>query len=245
MGNSIQVFDYNAHEVRTVEKDGEIWFVAKDVCDVLELSNAREAISSLDDDERSTVRIIDGTSPAGGNPNMNIISEAGVYALIMKSRKPEAHKFSRWVRHEVLPSIHATGSYSTKAQREKNRELDIRSAELLKSMIGMCPMTDETKAVFLHDAYKFLTGKECLSMLPKATEPMYSATDIGNMFDVSKNRIGKIAKQNNLKPEQGSSNEYGTWVRDKSPHSSHECLTFVYNDKAVAWFKEYFKTETR
>ena len=108
----LQLFEYKSNTVRTVQIGDEIWFVAKDVCDILELTNAREAIKSLDNDEKSSVRISDGTSPKGGNPNMNVISESGVYALAFRSNKPEAKNFARWVRKEVLPQIRKTGSYS-------------------------------------------------------------------------------------------------------------------------------------
>lgn len=117
--NALQVFNYEGQQVRTVEKDGEIWFVAKDVCDILELTNPSEALRSLDNDERSTLRITEGTSISGGNPNMNVITESGVYALVFKSRKPEAKQFSRWVRSEVLPSIRKTGTYMTPNAVEK------------------------------------------------------------------------------------------------------------------------------
>ena len=94
--------------------DGEPWFVAKDVCDVLGDANARKALADhLDDDEKSTVTISYGTSPKGGNPNMNVISESGLYALIFRSNKPEAKQFSRWVRRDVLPSIRKSGMYLT------------------------------------------------------------------------------------------------------------------------------------
>ena len=108
MQNSLQVFNYEGSNVRTVMLDGEVWFVAKDVCDILEIKNARDAISELDDDERSTVTISDGNR---GNPNMNVINEPGLYALVFKSRKPEAKAFARWVRHELLPQVMHTGSY--------------------------------------------------------------------------------------------------------------------------------------
>ena len=119
MTNVIQVFDYKSNKVRTVEQDGRVWFVAKDVCDILGLTNAREAIKPLDDDEKSTVRISDGTSKLGGNPNVNVISESGVYALVFRSNKPEAKNFARWVRKEVLPSIMHTGSYSVKRDEDE------------------------------------------------------------------------------------------------------------------------------
>lgn len=101
-------FTYNTKQVRVIEKDGEPWFVAKDICDILEISNSRDAISRLDDDEKNTVAITDGNR---GNPNMTIISESGVYALIFTSRKPESENFKRWIRKEVIPSIRKTGGY--------------------------------------------------------------------------------------------------------------------------------------
>ncbi len=106
--SNIIPFSYNSKQVRTIIKDGEPWFVAKDICDILEISNSRDAISRLDDDEKNTVAITDGNR---GNPNMTIISESGVYALIFTSRKPESENFKRWIRKEVIPSIRKTGGY--------------------------------------------------------------------------------------------------------------------------------------
>lgn len=95
-------FTYNTKQVRVIEKDGEPWFVAKDVCDILEISNGRDAVSRLDDDEKDAVGITDAI---GREQQTTIISESGVYALVFTSRKPEAEQFKRWIRKEVLPSI--------------------------------------------------------------------------------------------------------------------------------------------
>ena len=109
MNNEIQRFDFKGAALRTLtDGAGEPWFVAKDVCDILEISNNRDAISQLDDDEKNTVVISDGIP---GNPNKAIISEPGLYRLVMRSRKPEAKEFQRWVTHEVLPQIRRTGGY--------------------------------------------------------------------------------------------------------------------------------------
>lgn len=102
-------FTYNTKQVRVIEKDGEPWFIAKDVCDILEISNGRDAVSRLDEDEKD-VAISD---TPGGKQNMTIISESGVYALIFTSRKPEAENFKRWIRKEVIPSIRKHGAYMT------------------------------------------------------------------------------------------------------------------------------------
>lgn len=110
MSNIIQ-FNYNSSkQVRIVEKNSEPWFVAKDVCDVLEISNGRDAVSRLDIDEKDAVGITDAI---GRDQQMTIISESGVYALIFSSRKPGAEHFKRWVRKEVIPSIRKRGAYMT------------------------------------------------------------------------------------------------------------------------------------
>ena len=98
---------YKENPVRIIEKDGEPWFVAKDVCNVLELANPRSSMALLDEDERG-VHSMDTPS---AKQEMAIISEAGLYSLILRSRKPEAKAFKRWVTHEVLPSIRKTGAY--------------------------------------------------------------------------------------------------------------------------------------
>lgn len=111
MNAEIQIFNFNNATLCTLpDENGEPWFVAKDVCDILGLENSRKATAELDSDEKNTVPISDGTP---GNPNKTIISEPGLYTLIMRSRKPEAHEFKRWVTHEVLPTIRKHGAYMT------------------------------------------------------------------------------------------------------------------------------------
>ena len=102
--SNITSFEFKSQEVRTVQVNNEPWFVAKDVCDILDLSNPTAAIESLDDDERSKFNL-------GRQGDTNIISESGLYTLIFKSRKPEAKAFRKWVTSEVIPTIRRTGSY--------------------------------------------------------------------------------------------------------------------------------------
>lgn len=103
-------------EIRAAEINGEPWFIAVDVCRALEVKNSRDAIARLDEDEKNTVVLTDGTP---GNPIMTIINEAGLYALVLSSRKPEAKAFKRWVTHEVLPTIRQHGAYMTGATLER------------------------------------------------------------------------------------------------------------------------------
>jgi anti-repressor protein len=104
-----QVFIYSGNQVRTIIRDNEVWFVAKDVCEVLEIKNPSDALRRLDDDEKATIALTD----SGGRPyKLGIVNEPGLYTLILGSRKPEAKEFKRWITHEVIPSIRKTGSYS-------------------------------------------------------------------------------------------------------------------------------------
>ena len=104
----ITPFDFNGKEVRAITgEDGSVWLVAKDVCAVLGISNSRDAIRDLDEDEKGVV-IAD---TPGGPQNVSIISESGLYKLTFRSNKPEAKAFTKWVTAEVLPAIRKTGVY--------------------------------------------------------------------------------------------------------------------------------------
>jgi anti-repressor protein len=102
-------FPATGQQVRTVLIDGQPWFFVNDVCSVLDIGNVGNALARLDDDEKDSIRLTDGTP---GNPNRSIVSEPGLYDLIVRSDKPDAKRFRRWVTHEVLPAIRQTGSYS-------------------------------------------------------------------------------------------------------------------------------------
>ena len=107
--NDLKVWNYEDSKVRTVEIDGKIWFVAKDVASVLNYSNPRDAVSRhVDEEDKGVVK----HDTLGGVQNLAIINESGVYALIFGSKLPTAKKFKRWVTSEVLPSIRKNGSYS-------------------------------------------------------------------------------------------------------------------------------------
>lgn len=107
--NELQIFKNNQFgNVRIVMKGQEPWFVAKDICNCLEINNSRQALIRLDDDEKSSVILNDGTP---GNPEKSIVNEYGLYNLVLSSRKPEAKEFKRWITHDVIPQIRKTGQY--------------------------------------------------------------------------------------------------------------------------------------
>lgn len=105
--NEIKEFKFNENQLRTVSLNGEPWFVAKDVCDVLDLSNTTVAIGRLDEDEVTKFNL------GGLSGETNIVNESGLYSLVMSSRKKEAKQFKKWVTSEVLPSIRKHGAYMT------------------------------------------------------------------------------------------------------------------------------------
>lgn len=114
MENRIQVFkNQEFGELRTVMKDGEPWFVAVDVCKILEIVNTTDAIKRLDDDEKARLSL----GIQGGDTNC--LSESGLYSLTLGSRKPQARPFKRWVTHDVIPSIRKYGGYLTPAKIEE------------------------------------------------------------------------------------------------------------------------------
>lgn len=120
---------FNDISIRTIDRNGEIWFVAADICEALEIVNTTRALNNLDEDEKATLHIMKGQSQqclddekmtltnskgrAGqGAQSYNIINESGLYSLVLRSRKAEAKRFKKWVTSEVLPSIRKTGGYS-------------------------------------------------------------------------------------------------------------------------------------
>ena len=129
--NDLQIFTYEGTPVRTIEKEDGLWWVLKDVCGVVGISNYRNVAARLDDDEKG-VHQMDTPSV---NQNMTIVNEPGLYSVILRSDKPEAKNFKRWVTHEVLPSIRRTGSYSlAQAQPMTPAQLLAAQAQVLVEM---------------------------------------------------------------------------------------------------------------
>ena len=129
--NNLQVFNYNGNEVRTIQKDGEPWWVLKDVCEVLGLSSPHKVFDRLDEDEKGRNQI----PTPGGEQEMTVINESGLYNVILRSDKPEAKPFRKWVTSEVLPSIRKHGAYMTPETLEQailNPDMMIKLCTALK-----------------------------------------------------------------------------------------------------------------
>ena len=123
----------NLGNIRILIDNDEIWFIAVDICKCLEIGNSSQAISKLDTDEKKSLYV---KNSGAGNPNKVFVNEAGLYNLILSSRKPEAKEFKRWITHEVIPSIRKHGAYMTPETIEKvlyNPEFIINLASQLKA----------------------------------------------------------------------------------------------------------------
>lgn len=143
--NELQIFDYNGTPLRTVEKDGELWWVLKDVCEVIGIAKHTNVAARLEDDEKGAC--VMGTP--SGQQSMIIINEPGLYNVILRSDKPEAKDFKRWVTHEVLPSIRQHGSYAlAPTQPMTPAQLLAAQAQLLVDMERrMDEMQGQTRAL--------------------------------------------------------------------------------------------------
>lgn len=170
MNNSIQAFNYEDFIFRTyTDENGEVWLVAKDVCDFLGLQNHKDAISGLDDDEKSGVAIPD---PHGRVQITNVINEPGLYKLTFRSKKPSAKEFTRKVTHEILPSIRKTGSYTAPNSRRNAQTTKlpqhsgaVKAAERVLHKAFNCKKNaDYQEVLALDDVFKSSFGYSALEL---------------------------------------------------------------------------------
>ena len=145
---NLTTFDFNEAPVRVMLRDEQPWFVAADVCRVLEIANSRDAVSGLDEDEKITVANTDGNPRAGIPHQIGLVSESGLYALVFKSRKPEAKKFRKWVTAEVLPAIRQTGRYEAPADTCAPRRRTVRDdMKALRELLLLSASAVHTKTL--------------------------------------------------------------------------------------------------
>lgn len=189
--NNLQVFSYEGKEVRTIAKSGEPWWVLKDVCEVLELSNSRMVAERLDEDEKG-VSIVD---TLGGKQELTVISESGLYNVILLSRKPEARRFKRWVTHEILPSIRKHGAYVTSNKLEEIMNdpdawikvlTALKEERQAKERLQLQATVDRPKVVFA-DAVSVSDGTILIGELAKILK--------GNGIEIGQNRLFERLRQ--------------------------------------------------
>ena len=240
----LKIFTYNGNKVRTVQKDGEPWWVLKDVCEILGLGSPHKVFERLDEDEKGRNLI----PTLGGGQEMTVINESGLYNVILRSDKPEAKPFRKWVTSEVLPAIRKTGGYITRETSEQIRleaqkaradamllNAKNRAFRTIMSAVEKKNLSPIAVQVFGLKGIEGVFGVDTGDYLPQV-EKTYTATEIGKMFDISAHKVGMIANANGLKTE-----EYGIKVLDKSRYSPKEVPSFRYNQKAVEKFRGILK----
>lgn len=246
MANEVQIFENTEFgKVRTVVVKDEPYFVGKDVAEILGYKDTVNALKAHVDEEDKTGWQI--TTPSRGTQTATIINESGLYSLILSSKLPAAKKFKRWVTSEVLPSIRKTGSYTAKhakpddAMQSKRLEVMERNARTRAAnlLLKIAERTNipEYKAVCNAKAAEMVAG-EMILPLPVAERKTYSATEIGAMFGVSANKIGKLANKHNLKTDA-----YGKLFYSKSEHSVKEVETWRYYESVIPVFEKIFGRE--
>ena len=215
----VQLFQFNTSEIRVIDREGEPWFVAKDVCDVLEIENVSQALTRLDEYERNTIILNEGI----GNPQKGIINESGLYSLVLSSRKPEAKAFKKWVTSEVLPAIRKHGGYLTVEKTQElinNPDLIIEMAQKLKEERRL----REAEAQKRREAEQLaerneetirLQDKVIQAVQPKVQyyEEVLSAND-GILTNIIAKELGMSAATLNqkLKDRKVIYKQQGTWV---------------------------------
>ena len=248
MEKHIQVFNNTEFgEIRTMEINGEPWFVGKDVATALGYTNASKALNDhVDSEDKLNNETLSSLGQRGGW----LINESGMYSLILGSKLEGAKRFKRWVTSEVLPSIRKSGAYATDsaAAEYKARELRIKEmnaqARLLNAETrrlvalqkekGLSQVAVDTLAI---KAMEEISGKDLGDYLPQ-TGRLYSASEVGNTFGISAAKVGRIANAYGLKTE-----EYGVMVLDKSRYSAKEVSSFRYNEKGKAKIGEIVRAE--
>lgn len=212
----MQIYNYEGNDVRTVNQNGEPWWVLKDVCDVLELSNSRMVSDRLDEDEKG-VSIVD---TLGGGQEMTVVSESGLYNVIFLSRKPQAKKFKRWVTHEVLPSIRKHGIYAVDAVLD-NPDMMIAALQKLKAEREKTKALSETVAV---------QKQQIIEMKPKAS-----------YYDVVLNCKDLVAISVIAKDYGWSANRMNKYLHDKGIQFKQSAIWLLYQKHAE---KGYTSTKT-
>jgi prophage antirepressor-like protein len=180
----LQIFNNDRFgQVRIVPVDGELMFVAKDVCDCLEITKYRDAISRLDSDERGSVKL----DTPGGKQDIAAINEYGLYNLVLSSRKPEAKEFKRWITHDVIPAIRKTGSYSMVIPQTLPEALrayadEVESHNATKAIVAQQEQQIAEFKPVKDYVDKILSSKSCLAITQIAADYGLSAQELNKIL---------------------------------------------------------------
>lgn len=237
MDKPLQQFKFQNWNVTVLEKDGEPWWVGKEVADILGYKRTADAIKAHVEEEDKGVGVL---QTPGGKQKVIIINESGLYSLILGSKLPRAKEFKHWVTSEVLPSIRKTGSFTdkkgqAKVQAEARLKLMQDRAATAKGnlLYKLAVKTESTEARenLLNLACYEVTG---LMPIPIMKKKYYSAQEVADNLGISSaNKVGRIANAIGIKAEQPGENEYGHWAVNKSRYSEKQVPQWLYTEKGL------------
>lgn len=199
--SNLQIFNFKDSQVRTVVVENQPWFVAKDVCHILEIRNHNDALSRLS----PTMKGVGNADTLGGIQEMAIVSEAGVYKLVFTSRKPEAEAFTDWIAAEVIPSIRKHGAYMTPATLEEailNPDFGIRLLTSLKEE-REARKSLELQAAQQRQIIHELTPKATYYDLCLQNKSLLSITKIAKDYGLSGNALNNLLHNLGVQYKQG------------------------------------------
>jgi len=212
-------FDFNSHAVRVLDRDGEVWFVAADVAATLEYSSAKDMTRLLDDDEKGRQIL----PTPGGEQMMTIINESGLYSAVLRSRKPEARAFKKWVTAEVLPTIRRTGGYQVPTPQPADDKLPtIARASALAGALDAAARAfgfdDNMRLLSVNQAVEKRTGVNLLGelgathLLSPMNERYLTPTELGLPLDMSAIAVNRMLRDLGLQAQQADGRGKRHWV---------------------------------
>lgn len=248
--NGLQVLIYQSNEVRMIVKDNQPWWVLKDVCAALGIDNYRNVATRLDGDEKGVHQM----DTLGGLQNITTINESGLYNVILRSDKPEAKAFKRWVTHKVLPSIRKTGSYTApKTRSSRSKSVDIIFRQRLNMARDFSRVTGVPLGIAvaraIDDAEK-LTGEDYTLWkiaLPARSEekpiPHLNATKIGGILGLSAYDVNRLLESAGLQVKSGTQwrlTEAGKQYGEEYPYqrNGHSDYRILWREDAAGAVRE-------
>lgn len=247
--NELKIFENSEFgKIQVIERNGEPWFIGKEVAEILGYKDTADALKKhVDEEDKQFFKV--GETPTlkiKSNYGAYIINESGLYSLILSSKLEKAKAFKRWVTSEVLPAIRKTGSYGTAIkEKEVEAKLNNSRARLNNSRARMAAIilkcaektkSETYKEICNKNAVNVLNGKEIMPMLP-TEELTLSAKEVGEKLGISGNMVGRIASQYGLKSEQ-----YGKWYHTTAQNNDKkEVDTFRYYPNVVDVIRQLIK----
>lgn len=227
--SNLTPFNFEGASLRVIDQDGEPWFVAADVCRALEMSayNVASITSRLDPDEKMVIanpelslNLTKGQKAA----RLTVINESGLYSLVLRSDKPAAKRFKKWVTSEVLPSIRKTGAYiAPKAEPHPAESLAVCNQFLAVAMTALPNLCERSRQALIASTTEFVVGRALIPS-PVVDEPFFTTSQIAAEAGVSPQLAGKRAKAFGLKTA-----DHGEVRLSKSQFSDKQVEQFYWN----------------